>query len=206
MKKIFGFFIFFALFFFQISHVEAVCQNKNILVLDEKKEKLPGCTVIVNFGNEKVENFLTDTHGEVNIPNFEKEVLIIFNYPGYKKLERKFTKNELCKSQIIKLEKQKGYSLIALISDPLKFDGRFLETCGYFVFESGNSSLWVNPIDSEVKNLKNGISIMISGKEKIEFFKFNRKFCCAAGIFSSYEDSLGWYSGSLSQIEKFESL
>jgi hypothetical protein len=95
-------------------------------------------------------------------------------------------------------------SMIQLISNPDKYDGKKVEIYGYFIIAFEESVIYLNKTDYDIANTKNGIWLSVS-KEFIKSQNIElpyKGYIGIDGIFlKNKKNSTSSYSGTLTDID-----
>lgn len=95
-------------------------------------------------------------------------------------------------------------SMIQLINNPDKYDGKKVEIRGYFISAFEESVIYLNKIDYDIGNAKNGIWLSVS-KEFIKSQDINppyKGYISVDGIFLKNKKKINSsYSGTLTKID-----
>lgn len=108
-----------------------------------------------------------------------KYLIIIIFILGLENCIAQNSNDSIVNNQIKNIER---ISLIQLISNPEKYDGKLIEVQGFLSLEFEGHALYLQKEDYEYFNLKNGISILDSVNPK-EKKKLHLKFVTVTGKF-----------------------
>jgi hypothetical protein len=97
-------------------------------------------------------------------------------------------------------------SIIQLISNPEKFDGKCVRLIGFVHLEFEGDAMYLHEVDYENRLTKNGLWLEISedfyGKDKQ---KYTHKYVLVEGIFSANNEGyMNLFSGAIENIKRFE--
>lgn len=94
-------------------------------------------------------------------------------------------------------------SLIQLIANPEKYDGKFVRVIGYLLLELEGNALYLHREDYEAQLVKNAIGVDPNSDMEKDRGKFDRKYVLLEGIFDARNLShMGLFSGELRKISR----
>jgi hypothetical protein len=94
-------------------------------------------------------------------------------------------------------------SMIQLIANPEKFDGKHIRVIGFLRIEFEGNALYFHRQDYEIGLLKNGIWVDVTPEMEKQSSKFNMQYVLLEGIFSASEKGhMDAFSGSIKHINR----
>lgn len=94
-------------------------------------------------------------------------------------------------------------SLIQLIANPEKYDGKFVRVIGYLRLEFEGNALYVHREDDEAALTKNAIWVDATSDMTNDPETFNRKYVLLEGIFDAKQHGhMDLFSGELRRISR----
>jgi hypothetical protein len=96
-------------------------------------------------------------------------------------------------------------TLVQLIANPEKFDGRLIRVIGFLRLEFEGNVLYLHREDYEYAILGNGIWVDVTPAITKQRSKLNMNYVLLEGVFSSGDRGhMGMWSGSVKQIRRAE--
>lgn len=123
--------------------------------------------------------------------------------------QKKQYKEDIINTNIIKPKEEKGASLIRLISNPDKFNGKLIRVEGFLTIAFEGTVMYFHKEDYDHGLYENGIWIEISKEDIVsdKFSSLNKKYVLLEGTFnSSNKGHFGKYSGAIEKITRAEAI
>jgi hypothetical protein len=94
-------------------------------------------------------------------------------------------------------------SMVQLIANPEKFDGKHIRVIGFLRIEFEGNALYFHREDYEIGLLKNAIWVDVTPQMEKQSSKFNMQYVLLEGIFSASEKGhMDAFSGSIKRINR----
>jgi hypothetical protein len=102
-----------------------------------------------------------------------------------------------------KAEQPVDVSLIQLIANPEKFDGKHIRVIGFLRIEFEGNALYLHREDYQIGLLKNAIWVDVTPEMEKQSSKLDKQYVLLEGIFSANEKGhWGSFSGSIKRINR----
>jgi len=103
------------------------------------------------------------------------------------------------------IKEVKNISMIELIANPEKFNGKHVRLIGYSLIKFEVHGVFVSENDAKHSIMKNGLWIVFANIELNKYKKLNEKYILIEGIFDSHKKGhFGMYSGEIRDIGRLE--
>lgn len=100
-------------------------------------------------------------------------------------------------------DQPKDVSMIQLISDPQRFDGKMIRVIGYLHLEFEGNAIYLHREDFDRAIHQNGLWIELTESQLRTSAKLNNGYVIVEGIFSSMEKGhLGIWPGSIQHVNR----
>jgi hypothetical protein len=102
-----------------------------------------------------------------------------------------------------KADQPPDVSMVQLIANPEKFDGKHIRVIGFLRIEFEGNALYFHREDYEIGLLKNAIWVDVTPEMQKQSSKFNMQYVLLEGIFSGSEKGhMDAFSGSIKHINR----